>query len=59
MSAKKRQKGKKARTKLLFQVGLVLDSLKDYNYDDDEEEEVEDNDNNENDDVVSGWVGAG
>ena len=58
MSAKKRQKGKKARTKLLFQVGLVLDSLKDYNYDD-EEEEVEDNDNNENDDVVSGWVGAG
>ena len=59
MSAKKRQKGKKARTKLLFQVGLVLDSLKDYNDDDDEEEEVEDNDNNENDDVVSGWVGAG
>ena len=57
MSAKKRQKGKKARTKLLFQVGLVLDSLKDYNYDD-EEEEV-DNDNNENDNVVSGWVGAG
>ena len=57
MSAKKRQKGKKARTKLLFQVGLVLDSLKVYNYDDDEEEE--DNDNNENDDVVSGWVGAG
>ena len=58
MSAKKRQKGKKARTKLLFQVGLVLDSLKDYNYDD-EEEEVEDNDNIENDNVVSGWVGAG
>ena len=58
MSAKKRQKGKKARTKLLFQVGLVLDSLKDYNYDDDDDEE-EDNDNNENDDVVSGWVGAG
>ena len=43
---------------MLFQVGLVLDSLKDYN-DDDDEEEVEDNDNNENDNVVSGWVGAG
>ena len=28
---------------MLFQVGLVLDSLKDYNDDDDEEEE-EDND---------------
>ena len=43
---------------MLFQVGLVLDSLKDCNYDD-EDEEVEDNDNNENDNVVSGWVGAG
>ena len=42
---------------MLFQVGLVLDSLKDYN--DDDDDEVEDNDNNENDDVVSGWVGAG
>ena len=43
---------------MLFQVGLVLDSYKDYN-DDDEEEEEEDNDNNENDNIVSGWVGAG
>ena len=42
---------------MLFQVGLVLDSFKDYNDDDDEEEE--DNDNNENDNLVSGWVGAG
>ena len=42
---------------MLFQVGLVLDSLKDYN--DDDEEEEQDNDNNENDNLVSGWVGAG
>ena len=42
---------------MLFQVGLVLGSLKDYN--DDDEEEEQDNDNNENDNLVSGWVGAG